>query len=262
MPAPLEVRGRTLIPPADILDPMAQNLIHEVIPVGMLQCNCSILGDPATHEAIVVDPGDEVDRILEILRKHKLKVLAIVSTHTHIDHVGGLARLHQVTGAPVLMHNDDLELYRHLDMQAEWLGVPAPEMTDVEEFLRDGDSVKWGEFEARVIHTPGHTPGSLCLYLPSRKAAQPSIADSRSAPHASSHAKQHVGTEPRLIAGDTLFAGSIGRTDLWGGSLPEIMKSLRTKVLALPDETFVLPGHGPATTIGAERESNPFLRPS
>jgi glyoxylase-like metal-dependent hydrolase (beta-lactamase superfamily II) len=247
---------------ADILDAMAQNLIHEVIPVGMLQCNCSILGDPATHEAIVVDPGDEVDRILEILRKHKLKVLAIVSTHTHIDHVGGLARLHEVTGAPVLMHKDDLELYRHLDMQAQWLGVPAPEMTNVEEFLREGDSVKWGEFEARVIHTPGHTPGSLCLYLPSHKVAASSSSDSQAASHASSHAKEHGSTEPRLLAGDTIFAGSIGRTDLWGGSLREIMKSLRTKVLALPDETFVLPGHGPATTIGAERENNPFLRPS
>ena len=237
---------------------MAQNLIHEVIPVGMLQCNCSILGDPATHEAIVVDPGDEVDRILEILRKHKLKVLAIVSTHTHIDHVGGLARLHELTGAPVLMHKDDLELYRHLDAQARWLGVPTPEMTNVEEFLREGDSLKWGEFEARVIHTPGHTPGSLCLYLPSRKIVQVARGDSETP----SRAKENEDMAPRLIAGDTLFAGSIGRTDLWGGSLPEIMKSLRTKVLALPDETFVLPGHGPATTIGAERETNPFLRPS
>lgn len=224
----------------------------------MLQCNCSILGDPSTHEAIVVDPGDEVDRILEILRKHKLKVLAIVSTHTHIDHVGGLARLHEATGAPVLMHEDDLELYRHLDMQAQWLGVPAPEMTNVEEFLREGDSVKWGEFEASVIHTPGHTPGSLCLYLPSHKIAAASQTDLP----AGSRSKEQGISEPRLIAGDTLFAGSIGRTDLWGGSFPEIMKSLKTKVLALPDETFVLPGHGPATTIGAERESNPFLRPS
>jgi len=229
---------------------MAQNLIHEVIPVGMLQCNCSILGDPATHEAVVVDPGDEVDRILEILRKHKLKVLAIVSTHTHIDHVGGLARLHEVTGAPVLMHKDDLELYQHLDMQAQWLGVPAPATTRVTDFLCEGDAVKWGEFEARVMHTPGHTRGSVCLYLPSRKIG--------TAPRA----KEYRESEPRLIAGDTLFAGSIGRTDLWGGSFPEIMKSLKTKVLALPDETYVLPGHGPATTIGAERESNPFLRPN
>ncbi len=205
---------------------MAHRLIHEVIPVGMLQCNCSILGDPETHEAIVVDPGDEVERIVEILTRHKLKVLAIVSTHTHIDHVGGLAALHRITGAPVFMHQADLELYRKLDMQAQWLRVPTPELTEVEQFLREGDAVKWGGYEARVIHTPGHTPGSLCLYIPNRKvltpkeAARPKEAASRAA---------NGGEESRLIAGDTLFAGSIGRTDLWGGSFPEIMKSLPHK---------------------------------
>jgi hydroxyacylglutathione hydrolase len=237
-----------------IIPTMAQTLIHEVIPVGMLQCNCSILGDPETHEAIVVDPGDEVERIVEILTRHKLKVLAIVSTHTHIDHVGGLAALHRITGAPVFMHEADLELYRKLDMQAQWLRVPTPELTDVEQFLREGDSVKWGGYEARVIHTPGHTPGSLCLYIPERRETKATDAAS---PHA---ACGNGGEESRLIAGDTLFAGSIGRTDLWGGSLAEIMKSLHTKVMALPDETLVLPGHGEATTIGEERQSNPFLR--
>jgi hydroxyacylglutathione hydrolase len=237
---------------------MAATLIHEVIPVGILQCNCSILGDPATHEAVVVDPGDDVDQILKILAKHKLKVLAIVSTHTHIDHVGGLAQLHKATGAPVFMHEKDLVMYQRIDQQAKWLRVPTPEVTTVEEFLREGDSVRWGGFEARVIHTPGHTQGSLCLYLPSAKTAAPkhmtrgAMADDASTIEL---------TEPRLIAGDTLFAGSIGRTDLWGGSFPEIMKSLQTKILALPDETYVLPGHGPATTIGRERESNPYLRP-
>jgi hydroxyacylglutathione hydrolase len=233
---------------------MAQRLIHEVLPVGMLQCNCSILGDPETHEAIVVDPGDEVERIVEILGRHKLKVLAIVSTHTHIDHVGGLAALHRITGAPVFMHQADLELYRKLDMQAQWLRVATPELTDVEQFLREGDAVKWGGYEARVIHTPGHTPGSLCLYIPARDESK-----SRDAAAARS-AIGNGGDDSRLIAGDTLFAGSIGRTDLWGGSFPEIMKSLHTKVMALPDETLVLPGHGEATTIGEERQSNPFLR--
>jgi hydroxyacylglutathione hydrolase len=225
---------------------MAQTLIHEVIPVGMLQCNCSILGDPETHEAIVVDPGDEVERIVEILARHKLKVLAIVSTHTHIDHVGGLAALHRVTGAPVFMHEADLELYRKLDMQAQWLRVPTPELTDVEQFLREGDSVKWGGYEARVIHTPGHTPGSLCLYIPERRETHAKDSAGARVP------RGNGGEESRLIA---------GRTDLWGGSFPEIMKSLHTKVMALPDETLVLPGHGEATTIGEERQSNPFLRP-
>lgn len=235
-------------------DGMGQRLIHEVLPVGMLQCNCSILGDPETHEAIVVDPGDEVERIVEILARHKLKVLAIVSTHTHIDHVGGLAALHRITGAPVFMHEADLELYRKLDMQAQWLRVPTPELTDVEQFLREGDAVKWGGYEARVIHTPGHTPGSLCLYIPARDVSKSGDAAA---------ARSAIGNgadESRLIAGDTLFAGSIGRTDLWGGSFPEIMKSLHTKVMALPDETLVLPGHGEATTIGDARQSNPFLR--
>jgi hydroxyacylglutathione hydrolase len=235
-------------------DGMAQRLIHEILPVGVLQCNCSILGDPETHEAIVVDPGDEVERIVEILARHKLKVLAIVSTHTHIDHVGGLAALHRITGAPVFMHEADLELYRKLDMQAQWLRVPTPELTDVEQFLREGDSVKWGGYEARVIHTPGHTPGSLCLYIPARDATKLTHGAAGSAGQANTI------DDSRLIAGDTLFAGSIGRTDLWGGSFPEIMKSLHTKVMALPDATFVLPGHGEATTIGEERQSNPFLR--
>jgi len=225
-------------------------LIHEVIPVGMLQCNCSILGDLQTREAIVVDPGDEVERILEILKKHQLKVLAIVSTHTHIDHVGGLAALHDATGAPVFMHEKDIELYRHMDLQAQWLGVETPASTEVEKFLREGDSLNWGAYQAQVLHTPGHTPGSLCLYMPGKAAAFETSADEAAAEDT-----------PRLIAGDTLFAGSIGRTDLWGGSFPEIMKSLHTKVMALPDETLVLPGHGPATTIGEERQSNPFLRP-
>ena len=233
---------------------MAHKLIHEVIPVGMLQCNCSILGDPETREAIVVDPGDEVERIVEILTRHKLKVLAIVSTHTHIDHVGGLAALHRIAGAPVFMHEGDLELYRKLDMQAQWLRVPTPELTEVEQFLREGDAVKWGGYEARVIHTPGHTPGSLCLYIPARDVSN-SVG-----PAAARRAIGNGGENSRLIAGDTLFAGSIGRTDLWGGSFPEIMKSLHTKVMALPDETLVLPGHGEATTIGEERQSNPFLR--
>lgn len=237
---------------------MAQSLIHEVIPVGMLQCNCSILGDPQTREAIVVDPGDEVERIVEILARHKLKVMAIVSTHTHIDHVGGLAALHHITGAPVFMHESDLELYRKLDMQAKWLRVPTPEVTDVDQFLREGDAVRWGGYEARVMHTPGHTPGSLCLYIPAREIAVPQDAAARA--RSSRTAGGNGGEDSRLIAGDTLFAGSIGRTDLWGGSFPEIMKSLHTKLMALPDETLVLPGHGEATTIGEERQSNPFLR--
>src|SRR5271167_995835 len=144
---------------------MAANLIHEVIPVGMLQCNCSILGDPATGEAIVVDPGDEVERIMEIVRRHGLKVRAIVSTHTHIDHVGGLAQLHAATGAPVLIHEADLPLYANLETQAQWLGIPTPAMMRIRDFVKEGDALKWGGFAARVLHTPGHTLGSISLLV-------------------------------------------------------------------------------------------------
>ncbi len=220
---------------------MTDAMIHEILPVGLLQCNCSVVGDREAREAIVIDPGDEVERILEIIARHDLKVRAIVNTHAHIDHVGGLRKMQQFTAAPVLMHPDDLELYRRLDIQAAWIGLRAPEKTEVDVLLREGDGVRWGRYEARVMHTPGHTRGSVSLYLPSDSL-------------------QPVAQPAKLFAGDTLFAGSIGRTDLWGGSFDDIMRSIHAKLLALPDDTLVYPGHGPATTIGRERETNPFLR--
>ncbi|HEX4074973.1 MAG TPA: MBL fold metallo-hydrolase [Candidatus Acidoferrales bacterium] len=235
---------------------MSAKLIHEVIPVGLLQCNCSILGDPETREAIVVDPGDDVERILEILRRHELKVLAIVSTHTHIDHVGGLAQMHRVTGAPVLFHGADLPLYRGLDEQAQWLGVPTPEMMRIDDFVKEGDTLRWGGFGAHVLHTPGHTPGSISLIVQSTAAETQSVAES-ARPRAAAETNSDVAM---LLAGDTLFHGSIGRTDLPGGSYPQILDSIREKLLVLPDEMIVLPGHGDTTTIGEEREHNPFLR--
>jgi glyoxylase-like metal-dependent hydrolase (beta-lactamase superfamily II) len=225
------------------LNAATEGLIHITVPVGLLQCNCSIIGDPVTREALVVDPGDEVTRILDLIGRHKLNVKAIVSTHAHIDHVGGLSKLHQYTGAPVLMHRDDLPLYQAMEMQAAFLGVHTPELTDVDQLLKEGDVLHWGPFEAQVIHTPGHTPGSVSLYLP-HDAGKIAVRS------------------PQVFSGDTLFAGSIGRTDLWGGSMDQIMDSLRTKLMGLPDETIVYPGHGPATTIGDERHLNPFLQVS
>ncbi len=235
-------------------------MIHITIPVGMLQCNCSIIGDPATREALVVDPGDEVTRILDLLGRHKLTVKVIVSTHAHIDHVGGLSKLHQYTGAPVLMHRDDLPLYQAMDMQAAYLGVQPPELADVDQLLKEGDVLRWGAFEAQVIHTPGHTPGSVSLYLP-QDAGKITAAAEEGSNEEPEDGERIVRLAPQLFAGDTLFAGSIGRTDLWGGSLEQIMNSLRTKLLHLPDNTIVHPGHGPVTTIGQERHLNPFLQP-
>ncbi|HXU20321.1 MAG TPA: MBL fold metallo-hydrolase [Verrucomicrobiae bacterium] len=240
---------------------MAGKLIHEVLPVGLLQCNCSILGDTATGDAIVVDPGDEVERILEIIRRHNLKVRAIISTHTHIDHVGGLATLHKATGAPVMVHEADLTLYANLETQAEWLGVPTPAIMRIRDVVKEGDTVRWGGFAARVLHTPGHTPGSISLLV---EPGAPTGVERDVAP-ASRRASSREDppndalTARRLLAGDTLFHGSIGRTDLPGGSFPEIIKSIREKLLVLPESMVVLPGHGEATTIGFEREHNPFL---
>jgi hydroxyacylglutathione hydrolase len=256
-----------------------EGLIHITIPVGMLQCNCSIIGDPVTREAMVVDPGDEVNRILELLGRHKLIVKVIVSTHAHIDHVGGLSKLHRYTGAPVLMHRDDLPLYQAMEQQAAFLGVQPPELVEVDQLLKEGDILHWGRFEAQVIHTPGHTQGSVSLYLP-HDAGKVTVTDdlSKDSLQDAAAEKIEVAEEgeaiaagdgagkgkifaPQLFSGDTLFAGSIGRTDLWGGSIEQIMDSLRSKLMHLPDGTIVHPGHGPVTTIGNERHLNPFLQP-
>ena len=208
-------------------------MVHKVFPVGPLQCNCSVLGDEQTREAMVIDPGDQIEDILEILREEKLTLKQIVITHAHIDHVGGAMKLKAATGAPILMNQNDYALLKMLDMQAAWIGMRPPGAVQIDEAVEQGRVLKIGSISSNVIHTPGHTEGSICLYFPQEK---------------------------RLIAGDTLFAGSIGRTDLPGGSMEKIMRSLHTQVLALPDETEVVPGHGPATTIGEERETNPFLQ--
>ena len=208
-------------------------MIHEILPVGPLQCNCSIIGDETTHEAMVIDPGDEIQTILALVRKHNLQVKQIVITHAHIDHVGGAMKLRAATGAPILLNQNDYDLLKMLDVQAAWIGMPSPGKVDIDQNLGPADTVKAGSLTANVLLTPGHTQGSICLYFP---------------------------TEKKLIAGDTLFAGSIGRTDLPGGSFEKIIHSLHHKLLTLPDETVVIPGHGPMTTIGQEREHNPFLK--
>ena len=207
-------------------------MIHEILPVGPLQCNCSVIGDEATREAMVIDPGDDIENVLSLIEKHSLKVEQIVITHAHIDHVGGAMKLRAATGAPILLNQNDYALLTMLDVQAAWIGMKDPGKVEIDHSVGQADTVRAGTLTANVIHTPGHTEGSVCLYFPA---------------------------ESKLIAGDTLFAGSIGRTDLPGGSMEKIINSLHEKVMALPDDTLVVPGHGPLTTIGEERESNPFL---
>ncbi len=207
-------------------------MIHEVTPVGPLQCNCSIIGDETTREAFVIDPGDEVEGLLRRIRELGLTVKAIVITHGHIDHIGGAAKLKAATGAPIYMNAEDQQQIQLLDMQAAWIGVESPGKVEIDQATRDSDQIKVGFLEATVMHTPGHTEGSSCLYFPAQQ---------------------------RLIAGDTIFAGSIGRTDLPGGNFEKLMSSLHTELMALPDEVVIIPGHGPQTTIGEERATNPFI---
>jgi len=209
-------------------------MILETFPVGPLHCNCTILGDEVSRQAMVVDPGDNIPEILTRLAKHGLTVRQIVVTHAHIDHVGGAALLKKVTGAPVFLNQQDLDLLGMMEMQARWLGIPTPEVAPPDASADDGLALGVPSFPAEVLHTPGHTPGSICLLFPGPQL---------------------------LLAGDTLFAGSIGRTDLPGGDGRRILRSLRDRLLVLPDVTRVLPGHGPETTIGEERQSNPFLQP-
>lgn len=208
-------------------------MIHEIIPVGPLQCNCSIFGDETTHEAIVIDPGAQIEDILAILRKHSLTVKHIVITHAHIDHIGGAAKLKAATGAPVHMNSNDQGLYDQVDVQAEWLGMERPERTEIDVNSREGDTLKLASTEFHILHTPGHTQGSTSVWIPA---------------------------ENKLVAGDTLFRDSIGRTDLPGGDYEQILRSIHQKLLPLPETAVVICGHGPNTTIGRERDRNPFLQ--
>jgi len=200
----------------------------------MLQCNCTIVAEEPGGQAIVIDPGDDPEAIIERLSFHRLALKEIVCTHTHIDHVGAIFELQEKTGTRASIHHADLFLYENLEVQATWLGMTPPKPGHIDGYLRDGTGVQCSGIELGVLHTPGHTPGSTCFVL--------------------------AGARPTLFAGDTLFRNSIGRTDLWGGSMPDILSSIHKKLLSLEDDTLVIPGHGPATSVGHERHNNPFLR--
>jgi glyoxylase-like metal-dependent hydrolase (beta-lactamase superfamily II) len=210
-------------------------MIIETLPVGPLQCNCSLLVDEETRRAIVIDPGGDFEKIRARIEKAGAQVSAIVHTHTHIDHVGATAPLQRWTSARASIHEADRPLYDLLPVQAQMLGVPLPEVCDIEGDLTDELVVRAGGIELVVLYTPGHTPGSVSFVV---RGDDASVA----------------------FTGDTLFRRGIGRTDLWGGDSDLIYRALRNRLMTLPEDTHVIAGHGPPTTIGEERRANPFLR--
>jgi len=207
----------------------------ETFAVGMLGCNCTVLGDPASGEAIVIDGGDDVPEIARRLGARGLRPRYLVHTHAHIDHIGALGPLRERVGGDALLHPGDLPLYATMAEQAMWLGMlRPPEVVALDGDLVDGDVLRAGAIALRCLHTPGHTPGSTSFAL------------------------EDAG-RTLLFTGDTLFAGAVGRWDLGGTSLADIVRSIRTKLLDHADDAIVVPGHGPATTIGIERRENPYL---
>ncbi len=213
-----------------------RGVVIETFAVGPLACNCTILGDERTGEAIVVDGGDGVEEVVRRLTARNLRARYLVHTHAHIDHIGDLGALRSKTGGRGLLHPADLPLYHTLSIQASWIGMArAPNIVDLDGDLHDGDTIAAGGVRIDVLHTPGHTPGSVCFAMGNDSATT-------------------------ILSGDTLFAGSIGRWDLGGTSMEDIVASIRRKLLDFPDETTVIPGHGPFTTIGTERSSNPYLQ--
>ncbi|HEY0713858.1 MAG TPA: MBL fold metallo-hydrolase [Polyangia bacterium] len=218
-------------------------LLRTSFRVGRLGCTCTVLACAETREALVIDPGDEAPRILATLAEQGLTAVRLVHTHAHFDHVLGTAALARATGAEPSLHKDDRGLFDYVPRQLEAFGMEAAPFDGAGLSLRElnGDEVLgFGRQRARVIHTPGHTPGSICL-------------------HVEAAAEEGAARTSILFAGDTLFAGSIGRTDLWGGDFSAIVDSIRGPLFSLADETLVIPGHGPETTIGLEREDNPFV---
>lgn len=209
------------------------HMMIESFPVGPLGANATLIGDPESRSALVIDPGDGIERICQWLMAQGLELRQILATHGHLDHIGGAVALKEKTGAPIYMNENDLALLDAAEQQAAWMGIQTPKVAPPDYGLNDQETVGLENCLATVLATPGHTEGSVCLYFQKERL---------------------------LVAGDTLFAGSAGRTDLPGGNYQHLLASIKTQILPLPDETRVITGHGPMTTIGAERRNNPFLR--
>jgi glyoxylase-like metal-dependent hydrolase (beta-lactamase superfamily II) len=198
------------------------------IVVGALQVNCYIAYDEDSLDAIVVDPGDEAEKIIGFLEYRKLKVSAIVCTHAHFDHIGAIGRLKEKTAAPVILHKEDLDIYKRADKQGVLWGFHIEQQPEPDTYVLEGDEIAVGKSRLKVLHTPGHSPGGICLY-----------------------------GEGVIFTGDTIFAGSVGRTDFPGGSLTELKRSF-ARIISLPPETRIFSGHGPMTTVKDEKEDNFF----
>ena len=209
-------------------------MILEQLVVSPFQSNCWIFGCGETREGVVIDPGDEAERIVESVETHGLTIKYLIHTHGHLDHVGATAAVHRETGGLTLIHEADQIMLDNLPAQASLFGGGEPEIPSVDQYIKEGDHIAFGRYVLSVLETPGHSPGGVCLKV--------------------------EGSEHGVFAGDTLFQGSIGRTDLWGGSYEQLMDSIRDQLLPLDDDTIVYPGHGPQTTIGAEKQNNPFLQ--
>lgn len=207
--------------------------VRESFPVGPLQCNCTILGDTQTGKGVVIDPGGDADLIMAKVQKHGLSITAIYHTHAHLDHILAAGELKEKTGAPIYLHDDDRFLWDILEQQCQIFGVPYQPQPAPDLSIKDEQDL--GCCAGVAIHTPGHTPGSTSFWF------------------------EDVGL---LVAGDTLFKGGIGRTDLWGGNFSQIEKSIRDRLFSLDDNAIVVTGHGPETSIGDEKETNPYVRPN
>ena len=209
------------------------DIIVETIPVGPLQCNCTILGDLVSRKAIVVDPGGDSEILLERLVELNLQVERIIHTHAHLDHFLASGKMKEATGAKLALHREDLFLWDMLEDQCRMFGIPFEPPPPPDQWLENEEEIDLNDLQGKALHTPGHTPGSMCFLFESQKL---------------------------LIAGDTLFQGSIGRTDLWGGDFKKIEKSIQEKLYTLDEETSVITGHGESTSIGNEMRANSFVR--